>query len=170
MQKRSYFAILLFYETGLDSSAFEKGLDMETIKSFFLKYKELILYVFFGGLTTLVNWGSYWVLADIFHVPYLWATAIAQILSILFAYVTNRVWVFASRAKGFTAVFWEMVRFFGCRGASFVLDLVCMRVGVGGLHVNDKVMKLLSNVIVIIVNYVFSKVFVFRKPREKQGH
>lgn len=170
MQKRSYFAILLFYETGLDSSAFEKGLDMETMKSLFLKYKELILYVFFGGLTTLVNWGSYWVLADIFHVPYLWATAIAQILSILFAYVTNRVWVFESRAKGFTAVFWEMVRFFGCRGASFVLDLVCMRVGVGGLHVNDKVMKLLSNVIVIIVNYVFSKVFVFRKPREKQGH
>ena len=170
MQKRSYFAILLFYETGLDSSAFEKGLDMETMKSLFLKYKELILYVFFGGLTTLVNWGSYWVLADIFHAPYLWATAIAQILSILFAYVTNRVWVFESRAKGFTAVFWEMVRFFGCRGASFVLDLVCMRVGVGGLHVNDKVMKLLSNVIVIIVNYVFSKVFVFRKPREKQGH
>ena len=170
MQKRSYFAILLFYEARLDSSAFEKGLDMETIKSFFLKYKELILYVFFGGLTTLVNWGSYWVLADVFHVPYLWATAIAQILSILFAYVTNRVWVFESRAKGFTAVFWEMVRFFGCRGASFVLDLVCMRVGVGGLHVNDKVMKLLSNVIVIIVNYVFSKVFVFRKPREKQGH
>ena len=170
MQKRSYFAILLFYEARLDSSAFEKGLDMETIKSLFLKYKELILYVFFGGLTTLVNWGSYWVLADIFHVPYLWATAIAQILSILFAYVTNRVWVFESRAKGFTAVFWEMVRFFGCRGASFVLDLVCMRVGVGGLHVNDKVMKLLSNVIVIIVNYVFSKVFVFRKPREKQGH
>ena len=170
MQKRSYFAILLFYETGLDSSAFEKGLDMETMKSLFLKYKELILYVFFGGLTTLVNWGSYWVLADIFHVPYLWATAIAQILSILFAYVTNRVWVFESRAKGFTAVFWEMVRFFGCRVASFVLDLVCMRVGVGGLHVNDKVMKLLSNVIVIIVNYVFSKVFVFRKPREKQGH
>ena len=170
MQKRSYFAILLFYETGLDSSAFEKGLDMETMKSLFLKYKELILYVFFVVLTTLVNWGSYWVLADIFHVPYLWATAIAQILSILFAYVTNRVWVFESRAKGFTAVFWEMVRFFGCRGASFVLDLVCMRVGVGGLHVNDKVMKLLSNVIVIIVNYVFSKVFVFRKPREKQGH
>ena len=170
MQKRSYFAILLFYETGLDSSAFEKGLDMETMKSLFLKYKELILYVFFGWFITLVNWGSQWVLADIFHVPYLWATAIAQILSILFAYVTNRVWVFESRAKGFTAVFWEMVRFFGCRGASFVLDLVCMRVGVGGLHVNDKVMKLLSNVIVIIVNYVFSKVFVFRKPREKQGH
>ena len=51
---------------------------------------------------------------------------------------------------------------------SFVLDLGCMRVGVGTLHINDKVMKLLSNVIVIIANYVFSKVFVFRKP--KSGH
>lgn len=142
----------------------------DNLKDLFYKYKELILYVFFGGLTTLVNWGGYWLLADLFHVPYLWATAIAQIVSILFAYVTNRIWVFESKAKGAAAVFWEMVRFFGCRGASFVLDLLCMRVGVGALHINDKVMKLLSNVIVIIVNYVFSKVFVFRKPPEKQKH
>lgn len=139
---------------------------MKLLKSLFLKYKELILYVFFGGLTTLVNWAGYWLLADVFHVPYLWATAIAQILSILFAYVTNRIWVFESKAKGFSAVFWEMVRFFGCRAASFVLDLLCMRIGVGGLHVNDMVMKLLSNVIVVIVNYVFSKLIVFRKPKQ----
>ena len=61
-----------------------------------------------------------------------------------------------------------MVRFFGCRAFSFVLDLFCMRVGVGTLKINDKVMKLLSNIIVIIVNYVFSKLIVFRKP--KQSH
>lgn len=139
---------------------------MKLLKSLFLKYRELILYVFFGGLTTLVNWAGYWLLADVFRVPYLWATAIAQILSILFAYVTNRIWVFESKAKGFSAVFWEMVRFFGCRAASFVLDLLCMRIGVGGLHVNDMVMKLLSNVIVVIVNYVFSKLIVFRKPKQ----
>lgn len=139
---------------------------MKLLKSLFLKYKELILYVFFGGLTTLVNWAGYWLLADVFHVPYLWATAIAQVLSILFAYVTNRIWVFESKAKGFSAVFWEMVRFFGCRAASFVLDLLCMRIGVGGFHVNDMVMKLLSNVIVVIVNYVFSKLIVFRKPKQ----
>lgn len=139
---------------------------MKLLKSLFLKYKELILYVFFGGLTTLVNWAGYWLLADVFRVPYLWATAIAQVLSILFAYVTNRIWVFESKAKGFSAVFWEMVRFFGCRAASFVLDLLCMRIGVGGLHVNDMVMKLLSNVIVVIVNYVFSKLIVFRKPKQ----
>ena len=139
---------------------------MKLLKSLFLKYRELILYVFFGGLTTLVNWAGYWLLADVFHVPYLWATAIAQVFSILFAYVTNRIWVFESKAKGFSAVFWEMVRFFGCRAASFVLDLLCMRIGVGGLHINDMVMKLLSNVIVVIVNYVFSKLIVFRKPKQ----
>ena len=143
---------------------------MEKWKALFFKYKELILYVFFGGLTTLVNWGGYWLLADLFHVPYLWAPAIAQIASILFAYVTNRIWVFESKAKGWGPVLGEMVRFFGCRAFSFVLDLVCMRVGVGMLLINDKVMKLLSNIIVIIVNYVFSKVFVFRKSQEKQGH
>lgn len=141
---------------------------MERFRTLFFKYKELILYVFFGGLTTLVNWGGYWLLADVFHVPYLWATAIAQIASILFAYVTNRIWVFESKAKGAGPIFWEMVRFFGCRAASFVLDLLCMRVGVGGLHINDKVMKLLSNVIVVIVNYVFSKLLVFRKPKSER--
>ena len=57
-------------------------------------------------------------------------------------------------------------RFFGCRAFSFVLDLLCMRVGVGTLLINDKVMKLVSNVIVVIVNYVFSKLIVFRKPKE----
>ena len=140
------------------------------IRTLFQKYKELILYVFFGGLTTLVNWGLYWILADVFAVPYMWSTAIAQIASILFAYVTNRIWVFESKARGLVPILGEMVRFFGCRAFSFVLDLACMRIGVGVLGINDKVMKLLSNVIVIIVNYVLSKVFVFRKPKENPGH
>lgn len=133
------------------------------LKSLFLKYKELILYVFFGGLTTLVNWGLYWLLADFFHVPYLWSTAIAQIAAILFAYITNRIWVFESKVHGFRGIALEMAKFFGCRGASFFLDLACMYVGVDLLRVNDKAMKLISNVIVIVVNYGLSKLFVFRK-------
>lgn len=137
------------------------------MKQLFVKYRELILYVFFGGLTTLVNWGLYWLLASPLGVPYLWATAIAQIASILFAYVTNRIWVFQSKARGFREVSLEMLRFFGARGVSFFLDLGCMYVGVDLLHINDTWMKLLANILVIIANYVFSKVFVFRKGREK---
>ncbi len=132
------------------------------LKSLFLKYKEMILYVFFGGLTTLVNWGLYGLLADILFVPYLWATAIAQIASILFAYVTNRIWVFESKVRGFRGIALEMAKFFGCRAASFFLDLGCMYVGVDLLHINDIWMKLISNVLVILVNYGLSKLFVFR--------
>ena len=137
------------------------------MKELFVKYRELILYMFFGGLTTLVNWGLYWLLANPLGVPYLWATAIAQIASILFAYVTNRIWVFQSKARGFREVSLEMLRFFGARGVSFFLDLGCMYVGVDLLHINDTWMKLLANILVIIANYVFSKVFVFRKGQEK---
>ena len=145
-----------------------KGQAMEKCKELFRNYKELILYVFFGGLTTVVNWVGYWLLADLLHLPYLWATAIAQIAAILFAYVTNRIWVFQSKAKGLGPVLGEMVRFFGCRGVSFVLDSSCMRIGVGALGINDMVMKFLSNVIVVIVNYVFSKLIVFRKPKQER--
>lgn len=134
------------------------------LKKVFQKYKEPILYVFFGGLTTLVNWGAYALLADVFRVPYLWSTAIAQVLAILFAYVTNRIWVFESKVRGVKGIALEMLKFFGCRAFSFVLDLGCMYVGVDLLRINDKLMKLLSNVVVILVNYVFSKVFIFRGP------
>lgn len=133
------------------------------MKALFVKYKELILYVFFGGLTTLVNWGLYTLLVDVLHVSYLWSTALAQIAAILFAYVTNRIWVFESRVYGFRGIALEMAKFFGCRAASFVLDIGCMYVGVDLLHINDKWMKLLSNVIIIIVNYALSKLFIFRK-------
>lgn len=124
--------------------------------------------MFFGGLTTAVNWVSYWILADVLHVEYLWATVIAQVLAILFAYVTNRKWVFESQAQGFKGILGEMLRFFGARAVSFFLDVGCMYAGVDLLHINDKFMKLLSNVIIVIVNYVFSKLFVFRR-REGAG-
>lgn len=129
------------------------------------KYREVILYAFFGALTTLVNWGSYWALADVLRIPYLASTVIAQVLAILFAYVTNRKWVFESRACGFKEVMGEMLRFFSARGVSLLLDLGCMYVGVDLLHINDKLMKLLANVVVVIANYVFSKLFVFRKEK-----
>lgn len=132
----------------------------------FKKYREVILYVFFGGLTTVVNWVSYWFCADIIHMDYLWSTVVAQVLAILFAYVTNRIWVFESKVHGFREIMKEMLRFFSARLVSFFIDLGCMYVGVDLLHINDKLMKLLSNVVIVITNYVFSKLFVFRNKSE----
>ena len=136
---------------------------MGLIKKYCAKYRELILYVVFGVLTTLVNWVSYWLLADLLHVDYMAATFIAQVLSILFAYVTNRRWVFESKVRGVKGVALEMAKFFGARGASLVLDLAAMYLGVTLLRIDDKLMKLISNGIIIAANYVFSKLFVFKK-------
>lgn len=94
---------------------------------------------------------------------YLWATVVSQTLSILFAYITNRTFVFQSKTKGFKNVCVEMLKFFSCRGLSFFLDIGCMYVGVDVLKINDKVMKLVSNFIIVLVNYVASKLFVFKK-------
>ncbi len=126
------------------------------------KYRELISYLFFGVLTTLVNWGSYWLLTDVLHVHYMAAALFAQVLSILFAYVTNRRWVFESKVRGAKGIAVEMTKFFGARGVSLVMDLLCMYLGVDLLSLNDKAVKVVSSVIVVIANYIFSKLFVFR--------
>lgn len=132
-----------------------------TLRALFTKYREQIMYVFFGALTTLVNWLVYWLFEDFLSVSYLWSTALSQAAAILFAYVTNRIWVFESKVHGFVGISVEIAKFFGCRGASFVLDLLCMYVGVDILHINDKLMKLIANIIIIIVNYALSKLLVF---------
>ena len=132
------------------------------MRLFFEKYRELILYVFFGGLTTLVDWVSYGLMRDLLHMPYMTAAFLSQMFSILFAYVTNRRFVFESRVHGAKAVAAEMAKFFGARGASLLLNMLVMYVGVDILNINDKVIKVIASVLVIIANYIFSKLFVFR--------
>lgn len=137
------------------------------MRKLFEKYRELILYVFFGGLTTLVDWAGYWLLTDLLHVPYMTAAFLSQVISILFAYVTNRRFVFESKVRGAGAVAAEMAKFFGARGASLLLNMLVMYAGVDMLHFNDKAIKVIASVLVIIANYIFSKLFVFRKSGAK---
>ena len=136
---------------------------MEKLKSLFEKYREPILYIFFGGLTTVVSFVSYWILADACRLHYMAATVLSWVISVTFAYVTNRKWVFESRAVGVKAVLFEIVSFFACRVASGLMEMGMMFIGVDLLKVNDKVVKLIANVFVIIANYILSKVIVFRK-------
>lgn len=133
------------------------------MRALFEKYRELIMYGFFGVLTTLVDWASYWVMTDLLRVDYMAAAFLSQILAILFAYVTNRRFVFDSRVHGARAVAVEMVKFFGARGFSLLLNMLVMYAGVDLLHFNDKVIKVIASVLVIIANYILSKLFVFRK-------
>ena len=126
------------------------------------KYKDVIPYIFFGVCTTLVNMVVYWFCAHIICFSVLVSTVIGWILSVLFAYITNRKWVFHSTVTGFQEVMKEITSFFSCRLLTGFLDLACMFVFVDLLHMNDMVIKILANIIVIVLNYAASKLVIFK--------
>ena len=141
---------------------------MSMIKNLLIKYKELILYMIFGVGTTVVNIVSFWIFTRIIilnsnnDINIIIANVIAWILSVLFAYITNKIWVFNSFVKG-TEMLKEAFAFFSCRFASLIMDIAIVSLGVSVLHYPDMPVKLVSNVFVIIFNYVFSKFFIFKQ-------
>ena len=137
---------------------------MERIKELYNKYREMILYLFFGGCTTLVNIAAYYICSKIGFGTAL-GTVIAWVLSVLFAYVTNRKYVFESNSCGFSAVLKEIVGFFMCRLATGLLDLAVMVVFVDYLRFNDMLIKILSNIVVIVLNYIASKLMIFKSTK-----
>lgn len=138
---------------------------MEWIKEMYAKYRDVIPYLFFGVCTTLVNMAVYWLLAHPLGMGTMPSTVIAWILAVLFAYVTNRRWVFHSEATGRKEILREMTSFFGCRLATGVVDWLCMYIFVDLLGLNDVIIKFLANVLVIILNYAASKLLIFRKKK-----
>lgn len=141
--------------------------EMKCMKALWEKYKSILLYVFFGGVTTLTNIAVFYLTNTVAGWGTVLSTCIAWVVSVLVAYGTNRRWVFESQAQGASAVLKEMGSFFFFRLATGALDVLLMYVFVDCLHVNSMAMKLISNVIVIVVNYVCSKMVVFKRtPRE----
>lgn len=132
------------------------------MKELWRKYREQITYVFFGGMTTLVNMAAFY-LFDKTGMEILLSTGIAWVLSVLFAYGTNRRFVFASSASGFIPVLREMGGFFLCRALSGLLDMGIMYVFAEKMGLPGMGVKIASNVFVIIVNYIASKLWIFRK-------
>ena len=133
------------------------------MKSLLDKYRDVIPYLFFGVCTTLVNIAVYWLFAHPFGVGVMPSTVVVWVAAVLFAYVTNRKWVFHSEAVGFKAICFEIAAFFGCRLATGVLDWLMMLFFVDILHYNDVIIKVIANIVVIILNYIASKVVIFRR-------
>lgn len=121
--------------------------------------RELILYVIFGVLTTVVNFVVYFFFARLLGVNYIVSNILAWFFSVLFAYVTNRIWVFESKN---TNILTEISLFFGGRIFSGVVDTGLLYLFVDILSLNDFISKLIIQVIVVILNYVFSKLIVFK--------
>lgn len=127
------------------------------------RFRELASYVFWGGMTTLVSFAAYGIATRALGIGVVPATVASWIVAVLFAFVTNKLWVFASKSLAPLLVLRELVAFVASRLASGGIELFLMWFFADVLGVNDWLMKLVANVVAIVANYVFSKIFVFRK-------
>ncbi|SHH74646.1 Putative flippase GtrA (transmembrane translocase of bactoprenol-linked glucose) [Clostridium collagenovorans DSM 3089] len=132
------------------------------MKSLYIKYEKIIKYLIFGVLTTAVNIGIYFLLVNLFKINYLIGNTVAWIASVIFAYITNKIYVFKSR----TISFWESLRecssFIACRIFSGAIDMLTMYIMIELVSVQSILAKFISNVIVILLNYILSKLIIFK--------
>lgn len=127
---------------------------------------EVFTYLFFGGLTTLVNFVVYFLARDLMGLSMVVANSLAWLLSVVFAFVTNKLWVFHSRTEGLWQLSQELGKFIFYRGLSYILDMGLMILLIDLLHIGDFVSKLITQVLVIAANYLFSKLFIFNKKAD----
>ncbi|GAA3663815.1 GtrA family protein [Asaccharospora irregularis] len=135
---------------------------MEKVLYLYKKYKEILLYLFFGVLTTIVSLSTYYFFSEILEIHYLISNVFSWIFAVLFAYITNRLWVFKSKNNDIKSILKEMFAFINCRLLSGAIDMVVMFLLVDILIVNSMYAKLITQIIVVILNYIFSKLIVFK--------
>ena len=136
---------------------------MTEIKNLLIKYKEQILYLFFGGCTTVVNIVVFALCSDILHMELLVSNFMAWVLAVFFAYINNKIWVFESKTETLNELVKEIGSFVFARVVTLLIDMLIMYVGVEILFINKMIIKVLANIVVIVANYVFSKLFIFKK-------
>ncbi len=136
---------------------------MDIIIKLIKKHKAFIAYGVFGVLTTIVNIVTYNYCYNIAGISNTLSNIAAWILAVTFAYLTNKVWVFGSHSWKLDVLRREIPAFISCRLATGVMDIIIMYICVDILGWSAVIMKILSNVLVIVLNYVFSKLVIFKK-------
>ena len=141
---------------------------MEKIKELCTKHREILVYIIVGGLTTVVAWGCKFLWNAVFYAGTALPTVtqntvlsvVENVSGIAFAYPTNRKWVFQSKNPNILS---ELISFIGSRAATWILGWLLNMLLVNVLHVSVFVSTVVVGIVVIIGNYVFSKLLVFRK-------
>ena len=132
------------------------------MKKLINKYNELIMYGIFGVLTTLINLLIFYVLDRLGVNVYL-NNSIAWIISVLFAFITNKLYVFNSKDTSYEIIAKEGIAFFLARIFSYFVDMFTIFMIFQVMGINKMIAKIISNVIVIIINYLLSKIIIFKK-------
>ncbi len=135
---------------------------MNSITQLLKRYKDIIMYGIFGLMTTAVNVGVYYLSFNILSFSNIVSTVSAWFMSVLFAFVTNKIWVFESRSFKAGVLIREMLSFFSCRLLTGTLDLLIMYAAVDYMGWNALLWKVISNIIVIVLNYIAGRVLIFR--------
>lgn len=138
---------------------------IKKIMPIYTKYKEIITYLIAGGLTTIVNLGVYYGCVFTFlnpDIPFELQSAIvlSWVCAVVFAYFINKIYVFESTEQNKLK---EATKFVGSRIITLLLDMFIMFLGVTVLSFNDKFIRIVSQVLVVIANYVLCKLIVFKK-------
>lgn len=132
------------------------------MKDKIIKYKQIILYIVFGVLTTAVNFMVYLLLNRQFGIGELTANAVAWIMAVIFAYITNKIYVFEHKDFTFYILIREFLEFMVARASSGMLDMFLLWMGVYQFGMGDVLVKMITSIIVVIMNYVLSKFWIFR--------
>ena len=139
---------------------------MEKIFALLKKYREILLYLIFGVLTTVVNYIALWLFYDLLGIRVLdalGANTLAWVVSVAFAFITNKLLVFESRDTSQKTLVREILSFVAARLVSLGAESAVIYTGVNLLGCNLWIVKLIASVIVVVLNYVFSKLIIFRR-------
>lgn len=138
---------------------------LKKIIDLYKKYEEVIMYLIFGVLTTVVNFVVYFIAIHILGDSDLSKTisnALSWFFSVLFAFFTNKIFVFKHKSENAKDFIMEAFKFYGCRVFSGILDIGIFALCVNVFHFNDVIVKIFTQVLVVILNYVFSKILIFK--------
>ena len=141
---------------------------IKEFKIFLKKYSEVISYLFFGVLTTLINLVTFWILSTVFNLETIAATVAAWIIAVAFAFITNKICVFKSKTKTNQETTKEAVMFVIARLVTLGIEVFLMWFMVDNFKQDKLIWKLLCNIITVILNYLFSKLIVFKEKKTKE--
>lgn len=142
---------------------------MQKIKELYNKYKEVINYLIFGVLSTVVNFISYYIFARLLNIDEVISSGLSWFCAVLFAYITNKLFVFESKTHTKASFLKEIVSFFLARIVSGALcDVGTFAIMVKVLKINDMIAKVITQVMVVVMNYVLSKLIIFKKKEENK--
>lgn len=129
----------------------------------FKKYKETIMYLIFGAFTVAVNIFVYAFLTRITKLDFMLANCIAWVVAVLFAYITNKFFVFESKKTNIKFLIKEFSSFVSCRILSGITEMILMYIMISLMSLNDFIVKIITNIVVVILNFIFSKLIIFKK-------